>query len=201
MVETVFPTESNTVTLICPQCKKSKTADVSKFINKTRTLKINSTCSCGHKWVSIVEKRRQYRKAVDLSGTFDLLKDDKVVDRGGMKVVDLSFNGVKMKVNVHRNLQVGDRLNIEFHLDDEQHTLMKKRVIIRNKSGQFIGATFRSSDPYDPVLGFYLMPEKRNGKDRREIPDRRQNGEDAFGGQDKRESPERRSFQERRKEF
>jgi hypothetical protein len=200
MVERIYPTESNRVTLICPECKKAKTADVSQFINKSRTVKIKSTCTCGHQWVSILEKRRQYRKAVNLTGTFDLIRDEKVVDRGGMTVMDMSFNGVKMRMNVDRNLQVGDRLDIEFNLDDDPHTLMKKRVTIRNKNGLFVGATFRSSDSYDPVLGFYLMPEKRNGKDRRDFPNRRENGETPYDGSEKRESSERRSFTERRKE-
>ncbi|MEJ2097767.1 MAG: PilZ domain-containing protein [Deltaproteobacteria bacterium] len=199
MVERVYPTASNLVTLICPECKKAKTADVSQFINKSRTVKIKSTCTCGHQWVSILEKRRQYRKSVNLAGTFDLIRNEKVVDRGGMTVMDISFNGVKMKMNVDRNLQVGDHLNIEFTLDDDRHTLMKKRVTIRNKNGLFVGATFRTADPYDPVLGFYLMPEKPNGQDRREFPNRRENGDISYEGSEKRESSERRSFAERRK--
>jgi hypothetical protein len=146
MVERVFPTESNTATFICPQCKKSKTVDVSKFSLTSRTVKINSTCSCGHKWTTVLDKRRLYRKTVNLIGVYDHIRDGKVVDRGGMKVLDLSFSGVKMKLNVERDLQVGENFRLEFHLDDVKHTLIKKEVIVRNVSGVYIGATFKSTE-------------------------------------------------------
>lgn len=200
MVERVFPTESNTATFICPQCKKSKTVDVSKFANTSRTVKISSTCSCGHKWVSTLDKRRVYRKTVNLPGTYDHIKDGKVVDRGGMNVVDLSFSGVKMKLNVERNLQAGEHLNLEFHLDDSKHTLIKKGVTIRNVSGVYIGATFATAEAYDPVLGFYLMVDNRSGDDRRVNTDRRTGGASSQSQPEKRAIKYRRSDSDRRTE-
>ena len=44
------------------------------------------------------------------------------------------------------------------------------------------------------------MPEKRNGMDRREILDRRENENAAYDGPEKRELQERRAFEERRKQ-
>jgi hypothetical protein len=157
MVERVYPTESNKATFICPKCKNTKTVDVSKFAHTTNTVKVNSRCSCGHKWTSVLEKRKQYRKKVDLPGTYSFISGTKATDRGGMKITDLSAGGVKLKLNVQRSLQVGDRLNIEFRLDDNKKTLIKKDVVVKNISDTSIGVAFRSTDPYDPVLGFYLM--------------------------------------------
>jgi hypothetical protein len=157
MIERVYPTDSNKATFICPKCKKTKTADVSKYVKMSTTVRVNSTCSCGHKWTSILEKRKQYRKSVNLPGTYELIKDGESQDRGGMKILDLSGGGVKMKLNVERNLEVGDHLDIEFHLDDTKRTLIKKGVTIRNRDGVYVGASFRYADAYDPVLGFYLM--------------------------------------------
>jgi urease gamma subunit len=159
MVERVYPTESNKATFICPKCKNTKTVDVSKFANIASTVKVNSRCSCGHQWTSVLEKRKQYRKKVNLQGTYALISDGFITDRdrGGMAVTDLSAGGVKLKLNIKRNLQIGDRLNIEFRLDDGKRTIIKKDVVIRNISGIYIGAAFKSTDPYDPVMGFYLM--------------------------------------------
>ena len=157
MVERVYPTDSNKATFICPACKKTKTVDVSVYVKKTRVVKVNSKCACGHTWTSVLEKRKQYRKSVNLPGTYEHIRDGKSVDRGGMKVMDLSGGGVKLKLNVERNFKEGEHLNIEFHLDDSKRTLIKKDVTIRNVSGLYIGTSFRSADVYDPVLGFYLM--------------------------------------------
>ena len=65
--------------------------------------------------------------------------------------------GVKVQLNVERNWQVGDRLNLEFHLDDNNRTLIKKRVTIRTISGVCLGTTFGSTGDIGPELGFYLM--------------------------------------------
>lgn len=200
MVERIYISESNTATFICPKCNKSKIVDVSKFANTRRTVTINSKCSCGHRWTSTLDKRRLYRKAVNLPGTYDHIKDGKVVDRGGMKLVDLSFTGVKMELKVERNLPVGDQLDIEFRLDDSKQTLIKKKVTIRNISGLFIGATFESDAAYDPVLGFYLMVDNRNGEDRRVNTDRRKGGIASNNRPEKRAIKYRRSDNDRRKE-
>ena len=134
-----------------------KTVDVSKFVNTNGTVKIKSKCSCGHRWISEFEKRKQYRKKVNFKGAYDCIKDGKVVDRGGMKVVDLSNGGAKVKLNVERNLQVGDNLDLVFQLDDKNATLIKKRVKIRSINGNCLGTTFGSVDGVGTELGFYLM--------------------------------------------
>jgi hypothetical protein len=157
MSERVYPTDSNQATFICPKCKKTKTVDVSKYVKKTTVVRVNSTCPCGHKWTSVLEKRKRYRKAANLPGTYQLVKAGESPNRRGMKVLDISGGGIKMKLNVPRNLEVGDPLNVEFHLDDKKQTLIKKGVTIRNTDGLYVGASFRSADAYDPVLGFYLM--------------------------------------------
>jgi hypothetical protein len=100
MVERVYLTDSNKATFICPQCKNMKTVDVSKLVCTSNVVKVNSKCSCGHKWTSVFEKRKQFRKTVNFTSTYDYIKDEKVVDRGGMKVVDLSGGGVKVQLNV-----------------------------------------------------------------------------------------------------
>jgi hypothetical protein len=172
--------------------------DVSKFIYTNKTVKINATCSCGNKWALELEKRRLYRKSVNLSGTYGLVREGKVVDRGGMKVVDLSFNGVKMKLNVEREFQPGDLLDIEFNLDDSKQTQKIKRVTVRNVSGLYIGASFRPDEAYDPVLGFYLMVESPNVPDRRVTEERRNDDESSYSGPEKRTVEARRSGNDRR---
>lgn len=158
MMEKRVPiTKLNKATFICPKCKTTKTMDVSDIIDNDNIVKINAKCSCGHQWTSVFEKRKQYRKTVNFAGTYNYIKDGKLVDRGGMTVVDLSNGGAKLKLNVGRNLQVGAHLDLEFHLDDNNSTLIKKRVTVCNVDGSFIGTTFGKPDDIGPELGFYLM--------------------------------------------
>jgi hypothetical protein len=157
MVEKVYITNENKATFICPLCEKTKTVDVSKYAQMNQTVKVKSRCSCGHKWTAVLEKRKQYRKGAKLSGIYKYVVDGKEMDRGTMKVIDLSAGGVKLKLEVNRPFQVGDNLQIEFKLDDKKQTLIQKTVVIRNISDSYYGTAFKDADTYDPVLGFYLM--------------------------------------------
>jgi len=157
MVKRVAITDSNKASFICPKCNKIKIVDVSKFAFMNGTAKVHAKCSCGHKWTSMLEKRKQFRKAVNFSGTYEYIKNNKVVDRGGMQLVDLSTGGAKVKLTAERDLKIGAYLNLEFHLDDKKCTMIKRRVKIQSINGTYIGTTFNSADGIGPDLGFYLM--------------------------------------------
>ena len=157
MVEKVYITNENKATFICPRCEKTKTVDVGKYARIDQTVKVKSRCSCGHKWTAVLEKRKQYRKGAKLTGIYKYVADGSEIDRGTMKVIDLSAGGVKLKLEVNRGFKVGDNLQIEFKLDDKKQTLIKKTVVIRNVSESYYGTAFKDADTYDPVLGFYLM--------------------------------------------
>lgn len=157
MVEKVYITNTNMATFICPQCNKTLTVDVSRYAQMEQTVKVKSKCSCGNTWTSVLEKRKQYRKSVSLKGIYKYIVDGKELDRGKMTITDISAGGVKLKLDVDRNLKTGHLLKLEFKLDDSKQTLMKKTVIIRNANNPYYGAAFRDADLYDPVMGFYLM--------------------------------------------
>ena len=158
MDQIVFISSSNTATFRCPQCGKAKTADVSRYATTEKKIMVNCTCACGHQFRCRLEKRKQYRKGSDLSGRFTLLGERGPEDSGLVKVVDISTTGLKLKMTVPRVFPLGAILLIEFRLDDRKRTPMEKRVIVRNFSGLFVGASFHPNEPDDPALGFYLMP-------------------------------------------
>ena len=157
MVIKVYISDTNTATIVCPQCDKNKTVDVSRYVALDQTVRVKSKCSCGHTWTSVLEKRRQYRKSVDFPGVYELVQNGETVDKGSMVVKDLSLTGLKLKLNVARNFEIDSRLLVEFHLDDNRRTLMRKNVLVKNVSGAYVGVAFSASEPQDPALGFYLM--------------------------------------------
>ncbi len=157
MLKKVYITNEKKASFICPRCESIKTVDVSKYAQMDQTVKVKSRCSCGHRWTAVLEKRKQYRKGANLSGIYKYVVDGREIDRGTMKILDLSAGGLKLKLEVNRGFKADDILQIEFKLDDSKQTLIKKTIVIRNANESYYGAAFRDADTYDPVLGFYLM--------------------------------------------
>ena len=78
-------------------------------------------------------------------------------DKGIMRVVDISSSGLKLKLNVERKFSGGEKLKVEFHLDDKRRTFIEKKVIVRNVHKNLVGTSFAANEGNDPALGFYLM--------------------------------------------
>ena len=157
MLPKVFISSDNTATFVCPQCGNVTKTNVSKYAAIKQKVTVGCRCSCGNQFRVSLEKRRQYRKTTDLPGVFLFRQTSGEMDKGNMRVVDISSTGLKLKLNVARQFQEGDTLTVEFHLDDKRRTLMEKEVIIRNVHQNYVGTEFIQSQVDDPNLGFYLM--------------------------------------------
>ena len=157
MTEKVYITSQQMATFVCPKCSRSKTVSVSDYAHVDKLIKVNVKCPCGHAYTSILEKRKQYRKASNLPGSYIHYIDGRPVNRGLMTVEDISANGLKLKLNASHNCAVGDQMQVEFNLDDRHRTVITKRVIVRNINGPFIGAEFGPAEALDKALGFYLF--------------------------------------------
>lgn len=77
-----------------------------------------------------------------------------------MVVRDLSRAGLKMLLNENSSLRVGDKILVEFQLDDPKSSNIRKEGIVRRVDGFDLGAEFLPADPSDPntrALSFYLF--------------------------------------------
>jgi predicted RNA-binding Zn-ribbon protein involved in translation (DUF1610 family) len=157
MVQKVFITSKNTATFVCPKCGNSAVTDVSKYASLSSAVTVKCTCNCGNLFKVSLEKRRQYRKETDLPGMYYYSMTNGEMDKGIMRVVDISSNGLKLKLNVERNFEGGEKLRVEFHLDDKRRTFINKEVIVRNAHKNLVGTSFSQNEGDDPALGFYLM--------------------------------------------
>jgi hypothetical protein len=157
MTERAFITSQNTARLECPKCQRSKIADVSKYSNLDRKIKIRVKCPCGYKFAVLLERRKQYRKETNISGSFIHYTDGKVTGRGLMTVCDLSLTGLKFEVDYEHLFSVGDVLEVRFLLDNPQKTLMHKKVIVKNINMPYVGTEFPITEREDKTLGFYLL--------------------------------------------
>ena len=158
----VFIADDDTATLICPACGKTKTADVSKYIGRADSVKIKVRCACGHAFVVFLERRQQFRKATSLDGSYTYSGPHSAPHAshfgGKMTVVDISRTGVRIKFATMPRFTVGDRIQIEFQLDDSHGSVIKREVVIRNMKGYFVGAEYTTPLPFDNAIGFYLRP-------------------------------------------
>jgi hypothetical protein len=153
----VYISKNNTATFVCPNCQNTTTADVTRYAKMDKTVRVNIKCRCGQAFTAVLEKRRRYRKSTRLPGTYSYERPDGSLDKGIMQVLDISSSGMKLKLNVARALTVGDRIKVEFNLDDPQHTHIEKMVIVKNVSDMHVGVAFNEREGDDPSLGFYLL--------------------------------------------
>lgn len=151
-----FISKDDKATFKCPKCQKIQIKDVSQFknINKA-TIKVKCKCPCGNVYKIILERRREVRKPVSFVGIYTSLEKGMDV-QGRMTIVDLSRSGLRFQTRMPQQFEAGEKVQIEFNLDDQQQTPIKRNVIIRSQHGNSVGASFESSDHYDK-LGTYLL--------------------------------------------
>jgi hypothetical protein len=156
MTETVYITSSNTAVFRCPHCQRTKNVDVSTFGEIKQPLRFKVKCPCGQTTVSVIEKRRRYRKETDLAGSYVHYVNGQPKGKGLLRIKDISTNGMKLLIATIDTFAVGDLLKITFQLDDPPRSQIHKKVVVRNISPPLIGAEFAPTETIDKALGFYL---------------------------------------------
>lgn len=159
-MQKAFISSTNQVTFTCPQCKSTRTVDVTKHKTLDKAVKIKVHCPCGHDYPVLLERRKQYRKAVSLPGTYVRIYNQRRAGSGNMVVNDVSRKGLSIQVKDVRYMKIGDVLEVEFKLDDPKRSAILKEVIIRKIFENDLGTEFVSIDPgnaSDKAIGFYLM--------------------------------------------
>ncbi len=152
-IEKIFIGSNDMATFSCPQCSKTKTANVSRYKNIEKAVRVKCKCPCGHSYTVLLERRKHIRKNLELAGAYI---SEKGGERGSMVVIDLSRSGVRIKLNMTANIEIGDKLMLEFNLDDQQQSLISKEIIVRSINDLLIGAEFLSKEHFDK-LGSYLL--------------------------------------------
>jgi len=125
--------------------------DVSKFVHVDKAVKLKVTCACGHDFSVTLERRLHIRKKANLKGT--LMFKAKKYD---IRITDISRYGLKIITEKPIDVQDGEKLIIDFVLDDAGQSQVEKEVIVRKINGANIGVEFSSHDHYDR-FGPYLL--------------------------------------------
>lgn len=159
MTEKVFIYKDNKAIIICPKCEKSKTIDVSQELGSKYLVQLQHKCSCGYLYIVLLERRKRHRKITNLQGSYRCLVSEKSEAKGSMTIQDITRAGLSFKLDgsAVQKLNMGDNLWLEFHLDDQSKSLIKKKGVISNIRGPYIGVEFSSVDLYDKALGRYMF--------------------------------------------
>jgi hypothetical protein len=156
----VYITSDDSITFSCPDCHFTRMVDAGPYKDLDRQIRIRVTCPCGHQYPVLVERRRQFRRPVHLRGSVFKVVDGRWIGKGEMTVNDVSRTGLRIGLEDGRQVRRGDRLFVQFCLDDPKRSVIEKEVIVRKIHGRELGAEFAAVDPLDPnmkAIGFYLM--------------------------------------------
>jgi len=171
----IYVDEDNRANIVCPGCGKSRLVDASKYMHMDGPVKIKYRFKCSycaqkqkklqssdhaeeitHTRIVTLERRKFYRKKVNLPGTFT----DQRGKKSEMVISDLSRTGLKFKLHYPWPLKPEERITVEFHLDNTSKILIIKDSQVRKIDDLLISVEFLSINSYseaDKAIGFYLM--------------------------------------------
>jgi hypothetical protein len=158
--QTVFPRDDGLILLTCPHCGTQESVFMAQFEKFGNAIQIQ--CSCHKRFAAVLEKRRSYRKTVQLEGYFTIADEvgpnaAKGSIWGLMAVKNLSKTGIRFYSKRIDLIRPGDNLMVRFNLDNSNKALIHKKVEVISIHGHEVGCRFKGADQYDITLGFYFI--------------------------------------------
>jgi hypothetical protein len=152
-VKVVFTGSEATYEVVCQSCGRKKSLRHEQLRHLRHAVKVK--CGCGVIFNVVFERRRFYRKKVQLDAQlFDVDSGKKLDD---VTLVTISVGGVGFVSHLN-DITVGDKFRVRFSLDNDAQTLVDEEIRVRNILKEVIGAEFVQQDYYNFDLDFYLMP-------------------------------------------
>ena len=144
----------NTAVLTCPHCGLQRVIMADLYRGYKHKLKVK--CSCNTIFKVFIEFRKRVRKNTCLRGTF--INHSQKGSTCDLVIRDISVIGLTFTSIEATNIKLGDELSVEFKLDDEHQTAIKKDVIVRSVRPGAVGCEIETSSDlafYGP-LGYYV---------------------------------------------
>jgi hypothetical protein len=157
----VYVNQEGVAVIKCPACSLEKSTRVDSSVIREKDLRNNCTvrCTCQMKFAVNLEFRRDFRKDSNLNGEY--MRLPRGTPRGKLTVVNISRNGIGLRIDGSSQFEIGDELLILFTLDGNNDSLIEKRAVIRVAKQNYIGCEFLGSFPLGKALGAYLMEEPK----------------------------------------
>ncbi len=105
MTQTIKMDSLDTAVFVCPECKKTKTLQLSAYKVVNPRSKVKCKCSCGYSSIVILEKKFVNAEPTHLTGTF--MTNQKTKNSGGMIIKKLnSIRTTKDSIKSHYGSKV-----------------------------------------------------------------------------------------------
>jgi len=159
MTEKIFLNSDQTATFVCPKCRKTRIVDVSSYLTHKNIIRLRAKCPCGHVYKVFIDIRKKFRKETHLSGTYKYGPNDSISKEytGEITIENLSYSGLRIKLQAMPRFKVDDILLVDFLLDDQNRSRIQTKVIVRNLKGFHAGLEYVSQPSINRKLGFYLF--------------------------------------------
>lgn len=145
---------NNTAVLICPYCGQWKTILADRFRGAKHKLTVK--CFCKKTFKVFLEFRKKIRKKTLLKGTH--FYNSRKGSRSDIVILDISVSGLAFSCLDVPTCKIYDELTVEFILDSENKTDIRRDVIVRNIRQRRVGCEFElSGGAFDGPLGYYVM--------------------------------------------
>jgi hypothetical protein len=151
----VFLNDQKDGTFICPACNNGAIKHLGKFSNSKKAIRLKCKCKCGHVYRVLVERRRFFRKPVNLVGTYYYSKGENNRMKGPIKIMDISQSGLQFSLNSRPEFKVGDRIIVEFRMDDRERSKIREMGTVKDIRSNKVGLQFDSSNLNG--LGLHLI--------------------------------------------
>ena len=152
-IRKVYVNEKNKVTIICPQCGNVKIENAEPYRTDDGNRNTDITCAkCEAQFTVFVDFRKFYRKKTSLRGIVYNLNEKFCK----ITVENLSRNGVGFTMADDFTVKIDELIDVQFTLDDENRTFIRKRATVRLIKDNYIGAEFIDIHTFGKEIGFYL---------------------------------------------
>lgn len=155
----VFLNDQKDGTFICPACNNGVIKDLGKFSQYKKVILLKCRCKCGHVYQALVERRRFFRKPVNLMGTYYYSEGKMNQRKGLIKILDISKSGLQFSVNSMPEFKVGDQIIVDFTMDDREGSRIREMGTVKGIRSNKVGLQFDAANPKKGLgLAIYLIP-------------------------------------------
>ena len=148
----VFVRDPEKAQFTCDQCQRNIKLDPVQLEADAPPLSV--TCACGALMHVDADGRKYPRHSTRLSGRYTQPEQGK---SGAIVVEDISFGGLRFVTSLPHQIAHGDRLDIQFTLDDEDKSIITEPIEVRYVNQNAIGAQFANAENFDKRLVKYLF--------------------------------------------
>ena len=127
-------------------------------LDKSKQIKPNTVihCKCDYRFMVTVNFRDNLRKKVILSGKYMPISPEAPTWML-MTVENISRIGIGLRLKEPFQFKAGDMLRVNFNLDNQNQTMIDKKLFVRRVTGDIIGCEFAIQGIIEEDLARYLM--------------------------------------------